>query len=377
MTLIAIFNSSKPTLISDVLLSSAQTPPAVSVTPTGVSIDPAKYVSADYSPLHFQQKTAILHGGKVAIAVAGDFKRAQKAACALRDDIRNGVLCQSNLQEWGQEADKKFGKSVSMFIAWNEPESWLIGKIGDPFTVRRTASGTEVFWAGSGSEWLQTCMLTLGECVEQIGPLEEAERIRMLAIAQTGYHLFSERVLGLKDHFGGGFQITTLHEDLFYPVTGITYIHMTVLHNEKGIPYTIKILPSIVIQGYDSGDLTFDTLSLSDIERLDLGDRFEFRGRFERSCLPVKPLLTGNNLPPPPPSLERVRYFHIQRAHIWNGSIVHLGSSQMLQEGTAPCPIEIVEHPDNTVSIFVRKTELKMWQQEGPSRKTLKKHHQT
>lgn len=271
MTLIALFNPANPTLISDVLLSSKRDP-AVSVTPTGVPIIPAAYVDAAYSPVAFRQKTAILHDGRIAVSVAGNLQKALQAACELRDGVRQAEICHSDLENWCLEADKRYGKDVSLIIAWFEDARWSVARVGEHMLTNKTKSGSEVYWTGSGSSWLSHSLVSLEKLVQQIGDFDDADQIRLQAIAQSGLQLFGEHYLGLRDDFGGGFQITFFKDDKFHYAQNITYLMLSVYHNQKGAAHKIELVPVIVQQGYDKEYMVFKTQKFENIARHEAGD---------------------------------------------------------------------------------------------------------
>lgn len=368
MTLIALVNPENPTLLSDVLLSSTGEP-AVSVTPTGVSIIPTEYIEASYSPLAFRQKTAILHDGKIAVSVAGNFQIAMQAVCALRDGVRQGEISHSGLEKWCVEANKRYGKDVSLIIAWFEGNQWSIARIGNHMLSKKTRCGSEVYFTGSGSSWLSHSLVSIGENVEQIGDFNDEEKIRLQAIGQTGFHLFNEHYLGIRESFGGGFQITYFQNGKFQHAQNITYILLSVYHNKKGAAYKTELVPVIVQQGYDKRDMVFKTRKFEKIARHEAEDSVEFRGPCKLDQMHIAPLLTGTKAPAAPSCLERTNYFYILRAHFWEGSLIDFGSSVIHSEGDVTCPIKFVDHCDGHASLYIRQNELKSWQREVPFKK--------
>lgn len=362
MTLIAAFTTDRPVLLSDVLLSS-ETSTIPPTTPMGVPIDPRIYINAKFRPLRFQQKTAVLHEGKIAVSVAGDFTRARQAVCQLRDDARAGVVDQAGLKAWCHEATKRF-RNVSLLIAWAEGPQWVVARIGDHMMQRRTASGAVVHYTGSGTQWLDSSAVSLGQLVEEIGESDEADRIIMQAIGQSGMQLFSERSLGVHDNFGGGCQITHMVGDRFYYVRNITYLHWNIFHTIKGAPFRVEFFPIIVRQTLNGSDLVFEVIQIDPVECSQKDGWTEYRGQASRHSQRVAPLITGTTPAPDADRLEAVSYFHIQRANYWKGALVNINASSMVHAGDPVCAIQI-DTIGSEVSVRVRSDVLMDWRRES------------
>lgn len=362
MTLIAVFTTNRPVLLSDVLLSGDQRlMPAT--TPMGVPIDPRIYDAAPLRPVRFQQKTAVLHDGKIAVSVAGNFTRAQQAVCQLRDDARAGVVNQAGLEAWCRDATKRF-RNVSLIIAWAEGPYWVTARTGDHLAQKHTPSGAVVHYTGSGTRWLNSSSVSLGAEVEQIGESDEADRIIMQAIGQSGMQLFSERTLGVHDNFGGGCQITHMVGDKFYHVRNITYLHWSIFHALKGAPHLMEFYPVIVRQRQHGSDLIFETIQIETVEILRGDGWTEFRGPASRHSQRVAPLISGTTPAPDAERLEAVSHYHVQRANYWKGSLVDINASSMVHAGDAASVIEL-DTSGNEVSVRVRSDVLMKWRRES------------
>ena len=362
MTLIAVFTTSRPVLLSDVLLS-AERSIIPATTPMDVPIDPRIYDAAPLRPVRFQQKTAVLHEGRIAVSVAGDFARATQAVCQLRDDARAGLVDQGRLESWCRAATERF-RNVSLIIAWAEGPQWVVAQAGDHLAQKTTASGAVVQYTGSGTRWLGSSTVSLGDIVEQIGDGDEADRIIMQAIGQSGMQLFSERSLGVHDNFGGGCQITHLVGDRFYHVRDITYLHWSIFHDPKGAPSRMEFYPVVVRQRQQGCDLIFETMRFNQVECSRSDGWTEFRGRASRHSQRVAPLVTGTTPSPDADRLDAVSHYHVQRANYWKGSLVDFKASLMVHAGDVPCAIEIDTGVDES-SVRVRSDVLMGWRRES------------
>lgn len=356
MTLIAAFDSTRPVLFSDVLLSQKR-PTVTPVTPVGTPIDPRLYERELFRPASFQQKTAILQEGRIAVAVAGDFTRAKQAACKLRDDARNGLVEQAGLQAWCLDATRQFS-DVSMIIAWCEDDGrWILGSVGTHMMHEKTRSGATIHWTGSGTDWLTSAKVWLGRILEQVGDLDEPDRIIMQVIGQSGMQLFSERAIGVRDNFGGGCQITHMTNGRFHHVQDVTYLHWDIFHTPTGAAYRTEFYPTIVRQTFRGPDLVFEVLRMHDAVRSETDGWTEYRGRILRDIQAVPPLLAGCSSASMPEWLRHIRYYHLQLAHHWQGSLIELNPSVMLHEGSAACAVELVTGEDD-VCLRVRSSTL-------------------
>lgn len=369
MTLIAAFTTTRPVLLSDVLLSSNQ-PVVPATTPMGVPIDPRIYAAAPLRPAHFQQKTAVLHEGKIAVAVAGDFTRAKQAVCQLRDDARADIVDQAGLEAWCHNATKRFG-NVSLIIIWAEGPQWVVGRIGNHMMQKRTASGAVLHYTGSGTRWLDSSAVSLGDTIEQIGQSDEADRLIMQAIGQSGMQLFSERSLGVHDNFGGGCQITHMVGDRFYHVRNITYLHWSIFHAPKGAPYRMDFYPVIVRQRQHGSYLVFETIQIDPVECSQSDGWTEYHGPASRQSEKVAPLITGTTPAPDADRLEAVSHYHVQRANYWKGSLVNFKASSMVHSGDVASAIQLDTSGDR-VSVRVRSDVLMDWRQESKINKQWK-----
>lgn len=362
MTLIAVFTTTLPVLLSDLLLSSNQ-PSVPATTPMGVPIDPRIYDAAPLRPMRFQQKTAVLHEGKIAVAVAGDFTRAKQAVCQLRDDVRAGFVDQADLKAWCYGATKRF-RNVSLIIVWAEGGQWVVERVGDHFRQKRTASGAVLHYTGTGTRWLDSSTVSLGDTVEQIGESDETDRILIQAIGQSGMQLFSERSIGVHDNFGGGRQITYMVGDRFYHASDITYLHWSIFHTIKGAPHHMEFYPVIVRQRQHGSDLVFETIRIDPVE-CSQGDGWtKYRGRARCHSQKVAPLITGTTPAPDADRLEVVSHYHVQRANYWKGSLVNINASAMVHAGDAISPIQI-DTGGHEASVRVRSDVLMDWRRES------------
>ncbi|MCH4026449.1 MAG: hypothetical protein LKE94_04695 [Acetobacter fabarum] len=370
MTLIAVFTTNHPVLLSDVLLSSNQSI-VPTITPMSVPIDPHIYDNAPFRPSHFQQKTAILHEGKIAVAVAGDFIRAQQAVCQLRDDVRGGTVDQAGLETWCRDATKKF-KHVALIIVWVEGPQWVVGRIGDNMMQKNTRSGAVVHYTGSGSNWFKSSSVSIGAEVEHIGEKYEADRLIMQAIAQSGMQLFSERSIGVCDNFGGGCQITQMVDSKFYYVRNITYLHWSIFHTPEGAPTIMEFYPVIVRQRQQGSDMVFETIRINPVQ-CSKGDSWTvYRGQAIRQSQKVAPLITGS---PPASEADRfdvVNYYHVQTANYWKGMLVDFKASVMLHVGDVDCPVELDTEGDE-VLVRIRNETLMYLRRRSKFRSNWKK----
>lgn len=365
MTLIAVFTTTSPVLLSDVLLSSNQ-PNIPATTPMGVPIDPAIYDTAPLRPLRFQQKTAILYDGKIAVAVAGDFTRARQAVCKLRDDARAGRVDQAGLQAWCSKATEQFS-GVSLIIVWAEGQSWVVGRIGNHMIQKSTASGAVVHFTGSGTSWLRSSTVSLGSVVEQINvcdETDETDRPIVQAIGQSGMQLFSERSIGVHDNFGGGCQITHMFDGRFYHVRSITYLHWSIFHTPKGAPYQMEFFPVIVRQRQHGFNLVFETIQFDAVEFSQRDGWSEYHGRVTCRSVEVAPLITGTTPAPAADHLEDVSYYHLQRVNYWKESLVDFRASVILHAGDVASPVQLDTSGDE-VSVRVRSDVLMAWRRQS------------
>jgi hypothetical protein len=132
----------------------------------------------------------------------------------------------------------------------------------------------------------------------------------------------------------------------------------------------MTLLPAIVQQVYEGQDMVFDVWRFESVERLEAGHRVKFTGPCTSTRMHVAPLLTAFNASTLPPRSDQTRYFHAQRAHFWNGTLIDFRSSTMLHEGDRDCPIRLVRSRNKTASLFVSRDIVMVWRRDAPFKKT-------
>lgn len=313
MTLVALYQSEDPVLISDVLISHVALP-AVRLTPTGVAVRTDTRPDT-YNPRGFSQKTVLFDEGRVMLGISGRVVEARMAAHSLADAVRDG-LTPERFSAWHKRASILYGKRANLIVLWAGDQGVSIATVGQ-WMGRPTNYAADVVYSGSGSDWIKRFLFGQGAVVQQVGELSNRERIIGQAIAQTGFHLLNERLLGLQDHFGGGFQITSLVGDRFETLSDVVYLSWAVSHDRPDEPRQLDLVPVIVAQRAAGDSVAFDVWTLEELSttRNDQETVFEGKASVTRTLVPS--LLSGRqaSLGADPPDLAIVEWTHSQILH--------------------------------------------------------------
>lgn len=362
MTLVAFFSPEKPVILADVLLSHA-TMPQLQTLPNGVSLAPMPV--GQLRPVDTTQKIVLLADGQIALAGTGDISTIKMIAQRLASEFPN--LKPLDLPKWLGERAALCGSNTNIIAAWFDRKSgdYCTAGVGEDIKKFTAKEFGTVFASGSGRPWLEKFFVRPGKTVQSTNNFTFQEKVKMLAVAQTGLHLSFERLFGVKDHFGGGFQIAAFNGEKFEFVSDITYLAFHVSHGSDGSAQ-VMLAPMINFQRCHGGVLAFDVWSLSNGQSETRTGVTVFRAKASRNRNLVKPLINGvaNNISPVD-EFRTPEYVSITIIHYSDtGDMLYHKSFQMF--GDPNCnPIQMTISDDDIIEVSIEESTLDAWLQLG------------
>lgn len=362
MTLIALFSPQRPVLLADVLLSH-ETLPQLPVLPTGVSLAPMPV--GRRRPVDTTQKIVILADGRIALAGTGDISRIRMIAQRLK--IEHPKLKPHDLPQWLAGRRTLCGSTTNIIAAWFDRNSgdYCAAGVGEDIKQFEAKEFGNVVASGSGRPWLEKYFVRPGKAVQSTNNFSFQETVKTLAVAQTGLHLCGERLLGVKDHFGGGFQIAAFNGERFEFVPDIAYLTFQVWHTADGST-RVMLAPMINFQRCRGGNLAFEVWSLSDEKQESRADAVVFRAKASLARNAVAPLISGTaDGILPAGEFRTPEYVNIIVIHHSDtGDALRRGNFQMFGDPTMnPIQMRIVE--EGVVEVSVEEGTLDAWLRSG------------
>lgn len=324
MTLIAVFNPDKPVIFSDVLLSH-KGEPQVSFVPTGRLVQPIDDADS-YQPHSFAQKTLLLRDDTVAFAGSGDVNKLRFIATDLRDEIRKG-MSQGELLAWAARRTRICGKDTGAIVSWAEGGHVETLTTGAGIETIMLPQGGSALCGGTGAQWLRRTAIKESQVLDSVGEFSAYEMVLNLAIAQTAQHLAQERFLGVRQAFGGGFQVTWFDGARFRSTPQVVYLLFLVEHAADGEVMTLAGPP--VVQRSDSGKLSTE-LWIPEHESFHISDGvavLRTRSRFLETTVPT--LIHTSRQPIAAVNLSIGEYVGIYTVHVRDGKLIGLGNFQL------------------------------------------------
>lgn len=356
MTLCAVFKPRSPIVISDVLISHLGQP-TVDVTPTGVFIRPHSGAKL-YRPVGFSQKMVLLDDDRAVFTGAGKLSTLKSLATDLRTRIKNG-LQPAELEAWLASKSAICGKSTSAIVAWLDDHTYKVAKVGAGVYSLQDGDGDQVAACGSGADWLRRNLITEDTIIDIHGEFTGHEQKLFRAISQVAQHLAQERFLGMRDAFGGGFQVTYFDGERFVPVPQVTYLHFVVEHDARG-PVRMLFSGPLIVQRSDGRRLAFE-LWAPEMEEFGSEQGFmilDTRNRFLEKAVP--PLLHNRAEPWKPSTLSIGDYVTAQTVHIRDGRLIGLGSFTLVGD-PALTGITLEGEPNEKLRLAITYDVFETW----------------
>lgn len=357
MTLVALFSPQRPVLLADVLLSH-ETRPQLRALPTGVSLTPMPV--GQLRPIDTTQKIVLLNEGQIALAGTGQITTIRMVAQRLKSD--HPRMKPHDLPQWLSDRRTLCGSSTNIIAAWFDRNSgdYCSAGVGKDIKQFLAKEFGDVLASGSGRPWLERYFVRPGKTIQSTNDFTFQEKIKMLAVAQTGFHLSGERLFGVKDHFGGGFQIAAFNGERFEFIRDIAYLTFLVRHEPDGSTQVI-LAPTINFQRCRNGALAFEVWSLSDrkFESREGVAVFQAGGSLARSM--VAPLISGvAGRSQPAGQFQTPEYVNIILIHYSTDGILRHVHFQMFGDAIQN-PVQMSLCEDDLVEIKIEKSTLTTW----------------
>ena len=362
MTLIALFSPRRPVLLADVLLSH-EILPQLRALPTGVSLAPMPV--GQMRPVDTTQKIALLNHGRIALAGTGSIGTIRMITHRLKSDYPK--LRPHDLPRWLGERRTLCGSSTNIIAAWFDRSSgdFCAAGVGEDLKDFEAKEFGKVFASGSGRPWLEKYFVRSGKTVHSTNDFSFQETVVMLAVGQTGLHLSGERLVGVRDHFGGGFQVAAFNGERFEFVRDIVYLTFYAWRAPNGSAQ-IMLAPMINFQRCRGGALAFDVWSLSDRKSEPKAGTVVYRARGSLERNVVAPLISGvADRTPPTGEFQTPEYVNITVIHLSDADDFPRHAYFQMFGDPAMNPIRMSLGDDNAVEISVAEDALEVWMRSG------------